>query len=49
MTGKRVNYLDTGLPKGALMGMAFGPEGKLYFVDAIGNRVLRIDVLPSSP
>ena len=49
MTGKRVNYLDTGLPKGALMGMAFGPEGKLYFVDAIENRVLRIDVPPSSP
>ena len=45
-SGKVLNYLDTGLPVGALMGMAFGPDGKLYFVDATSNRVLRIDAKP---
>lgn len=43
MTGTRVNYLDTGLPPNALSGMAFGPDGKLYFVDMLQSRVLRID------
>lgn len=42
-SGERVNYLITGLPAGALAGMAFGPDGKLYFVDMLANRVLRID------
>lgn len=44
LDGERVNYIDTGLAEGSLGGMAFGPDGKLYFVDTIGNRVLRIDV-----
>lgn len=43
LEGEQVNYLDTGLPAGSLSGMAFGPDGKLYLVDIIGNRVLRID------
>lgn len=43
LSGERVNWLDTGLPKGSLGGMAFGPDGKLYFADRLGNRVLRID------
>lgn len=47
LAGERVNYLDTGLPVGALSGMAFGPDEKLYLVDMVGNRVLRID--PSTP
>ena len=42
-TGKVLNYLDTGLSTGALMGMAFGPDGKLYLVDAKSNQVFRID------
>ncbi len=42
-SGVRVNWIETGLPAGALSGMAFGPDGKLYFVDMLGNRVLRID------
>jgi hypothetical protein len=46
LDGTKVNYLDTGLGAGALGGMAFGPEGKLYFVDRTGNRVLRIDSTP---
>ena len=43
MEGTRVNYLDTGLPTGSLMGMTFGPDGRLYFVDAVGNQVLRVE------
>lgn len=43
LSGERVNYVDTGLPSGSLAGMAFGPDGKLYLVDMVGNRVLRVD------
>ncbi len=43
LAGEQVNYLDTGLPSGSLAGMNFGPDGKLYLVDMIGHRVLRID------
>jgi len=42
-TGERVNWLDTGLDAGAIGGLTFGPDGRIYFVDMIGNRVLRID------
>ena len=42
-TGERVNWLDTGLPAGSIMGLTFGPDGKIYFVDAVGNRVFRVD------
>ncbi len=39
-----VNYVDTGLPPGSLAGLDFGGvDGKIYFVDMIGNQVLRID------
>lgn len=41
--GKLVRKLATGLPRGALAGLNFGPEGKIYFVDRIGSRVVRID------
>ncbi len=41
--GERVNWLDTGLPAGSLGGLSFGPDGKIYFVDMLGNQVLRID------
>lgn len=40
--GEQVNWLDTGLA-GALSGIAFGPDGRLYLVDMLGNRVLRVD------
>lgn len=43
LSGERVNYLDTGLPPGSLGGIAFGPDGRLYLVDMLGNRVLRVD------
>jgi hypothetical protein len=47
LDGKRVNYLETALPAGSLAGMTFGPDGKLYFVDAVGSRVLRVDAKPA--
>ncbi len=43
LEGERVNWLDTGLAGGALGGMAFGPDDKLYFADSLGERVLRVD------
>lgn len=43
LDGELINYLDTGLPGGSLGGMSFGPDGKLYFVDLAGHRVLRVD------
>jgi hypothetical protein len=43
MEGKRVNLLDTGLGEGTLGGITVGPDKRLYLVDRIGNRVLRID------
>lgn len=43
LDGERLNELDTGLGAGALAGLDFGPDGRLYFVDMIGQRVLRID------
>jgi hypothetical protein len=43
LAGNQIDTLDTGLGTGALMGMAFGPDGNLYVVDALRNRVLRLD------
>lgn len=45
LEGNLLNYLDTGLGGGALSGITFGPDGKLYFVDIKGNQVLRVDVV----
>lgn len=41
--GARVNWLETGLPAKSLAGMAFGADGRVYFVDMLGHRVLRIE------
>lgn len=41
--GTRVNYLETGLPPGALSGVAFGEDGKVYVADRLGNQVLRVE------
>ncbi|MBX3459624.1 MAG: hypothetical protein KF696_06605 [Planctomycetes bacterium] len=43
LSGNRVNWLDTGLGSNALTGLAFGPDGKLYFCDIKNDRVVRID------
>ena len=42
LDGTRVDWLDTGLPAGGLMGMAFDGAGALYVLDGGGNRLLRL-------
>lgn len=42
-TGKSLRTLATDLPKGALSGFVFGPDGKIWFTDRVGGRVVRID------
>jgi len=42
-TGKEIRRLETGLPAGSLSGFTFGPDGKIYFTDRNGGKVLRID------
>jgi hypothetical protein len=49
LTGQKVNSFDTGLPEGSLAGINFGPDGKLYFVDMVGNRVFRLDTTTAAP
>jgi hypothetical protein len=36
-------YVISGVATGGLAGLAFGADGKLYFVDRVGSRVLRLD------
>ncbi|NUP13616.1 MAG: hypothetical protein HOW73_46870 [Polyangiaceae bacterium] len=43
MEGTLLRTLDTGAAPGSLAGMAFGPDGKLYFTDVVGSTVYRID------
>ncbi len=42
MEGELVDWLDTMLPAGALTGLAFDSRGRLYYLDAVGGRVLRV-------
>ncbi len=42
-SGHTLASLPTGLPPGSLGGMTIGPDGRAYFADAVGRRVLRID------
>ena len=42
MMGNEVDYLDTGIVVGGLMGIAFDSAGLLYIVDALGDRILRV-------
>ncbi len=43
LAGHTLASLDTGLPVGALAGIAIGPDGRAYFADRSSRRVLRID------
>jgi hypothetical protein len=43
--GALVDWLDTELPAGALGGMTFDDEGRLYLVDGESDRLLRISPL----
>lgn len=45
-TGARLDYLNVGVGAGSLMGITADPEGRLYFVDAVSNKVWRIASLP---
>lgn len=42
LDGHVVDWLETELPAGTLMGIAFDTDGSLFAVDAAGDRVLRI-------
>lgn len=42
-SGDELRHLETGLPKGSLSGFTFGPDGKIYFTDRNGGKVIRID------
>ena len=42
-TGKMIRSLATDLPPGSLSGFTFGADAKIWFVDRVGGRVLRID------
>ena len=42
LDGEVVDYLDTELPEGSLMGIDIDEEGTLYVVDSVRERVLRI-------
>ena len=42
-SGKPLRTLATDLPPDSLAGFAFGPDGKIYFVDRVTGRILRID------
>ena len=42
MEGEIVDWVDTGLPEGSLMGLTFDEAGQLYFVDAVGDRLYRL-------
>jgi hypothetical protein len=43
LTGTLLRSVKVDVVAGGLSGMAFGPDGKLYFVDMKGNRVLRLE------
>jgi sugar lactone lactonase YvrE len=40
--GDLFDWLDTGLPPGSLMGIDIDEKGRIYLVDAVAHRVLRI-------
>jgi hypothetical protein len=39
LSGERVDWLDTGLNPGSLMGIEFDAQGRLYAVDGLGSRL----------
>jgi len=47
LAGHTLATLETGLPPGALGGIAVGPDGHAYFADGSSARVLRIDPAPA--
>jgi sugar lactone lactonase YvrE len=45
LEGEVVDYLETGIDGGSLMGIDFDADGRLYLVDAADERVMRISTL----
>lgn len=41
--GVLLRRLETGLPAGSLSGFTFGPDGRMWFVDRLRGKVLRVD------
>lgn len=46
LDGRLLDWLDTGLAPGSLLGMAFDEEGSMYIVDAIGNQIRKFSLRP---
>lgn len=46
LEGELVDWVDTELADGSLMGLAFGDDDALYMVDALSSRVLRLAPSP---
>jgi hypothetical protein len=44
LDGNLLDWLDTGLPPGSLLGMAFDEEGSLYIVDAVANQLRKFSL-----
>jgi len=45
MEGELVDWLDTGWDQGTLMGLTFDPDGRMYLVDSLNDRVYRVSAL----
>jgi hypothetical protein len=43
LAGAAQGSVKVDVPAGGLGGITFGPDDKLYFVDSVGNRVLRLE------
>jgi len=44
VTGELIDWLETGLPAGSLMGLTTDQEGGLFLVDAVANHVIHLRV-----
>ncbi len=42
LEGEAIDWLDTGLPAGSLMGIEFDGNGRMYLADGPGDRIVRI-------
>ncbi len=47
LKGQLADWIQTDAAPSGLMGVAFDSEGRLYYVDAVGNRVVRLAPLPA--
>jgi hypothetical protein len=45
LEGALIDYLETGLPSGALSGITFDAQGHIYATDAVSNQVIKVTPL----